>query len=40
MGPHIVWLASPQARHVHDERTIATDFSAWLRSWNMRAAQA
>ena len=32
MGPPIVWLASPQARHVHDERIIATRFGAWLRS--------
>ncbi len=32
MGPPIVWLASPQARHVHDERIIATSFGAWLRS--------
>jgi hypothetical protein len=30
MGPPIVWLASPQARYVHDERIIATDFAAWL----------
>jgi NAD(P)-dependent dehydrogenase (short-subunit alcohol dehydrogenase family) len=32
MGPPIVWLASPRARHVHDERIIATSFDAWLRS--------
>jgi gluconate 5-dehydrogenase len=32
MGPPIVWLASPQARDVHDERIIATSFSAWLHS--------
>jgi hypothetical protein len=30
MGPPIVWLASPQARDVHDERIVATDFDAWL----------
>jgi gluconate 5-dehydrogenase len=30
MGPPIVWLASPQARDVHDERIVATDFGAWL----------
>jgi len=30
MGPPIVWLASPQARDVHDERIVATDFQAWL----------
>jgi gluconate 5-dehydrogenase len=32
MGPPIVWLASPQARDVHDERIVATDFDAWLAS--------
>ena len=31
MGPPIVWLASPQARGVHDERIIATRFGEWLR---------
>jgi NAD(P)-dependent dehydrogenase (short-subunit alcohol dehydrogenase family) len=30
MGPPIVWLASPQAREVHDERIVATGFEAWL----------
>jgi gluconate 5-dehydrogenase len=30
MGPPIVWLASPQARDVHDERIVATEFEAWL----------
>jgi gluconate 5-dehydrogenase len=30
MGPPIVWLASPQARDLHDERIVATDFDAWL----------
>ena len=30
MGPPIVWLASPQARDVHDERIVATGFEAWL----------
>jgi gluconate 5-dehydrogenase len=30
MGPPIVWLASPQARDVHDGRIVATDFQAWL----------
>jgi gluconate 5-dehydrogenase len=30
MGPPIVWLASPQARDVHDERIIAVSFDAWL----------
>jgi NAD(P)-dependent dehydrogenase (short-subunit alcohol dehydrogenase family) len=37
MGPPIVWLASPQARDVHDQRIIATDFEAWLagRTWDI-----
>jgi NAD(P)-dependent dehydrogenase (short-subunit alcohol dehydrogenase family) len=30
MGPPIVWLASPDAADVHDERIIARDFDAWL----------
>ncbi|HUY49980.1 MAG TPA: SDR family oxidoreductase [Streptosporangiaceae bacterium] len=30
MGPPIVWLASPAAAGVHDERIVATEFSAWL----------
>jgi len=30
MGPPIVWLASPQASDVHDERIVATDFDEWL----------
>ena len=29
-GPPIVWLASPQAQDVHDERIVATGFEAWL----------
>jgi NAD(P)-dependent dehydrogenase (short-subunit alcohol dehydrogenase family) len=32
MGPPIVWLASPAARDVHDERIVATGFEAWLAS--------
>jgi len=32
MGPPIVWLASPQARDVHDERIVAVNFTEWLRS--------
>jgi NAD(P)-dependent dehydrogenase (short-subunit alcohol dehydrogenase family) len=32
MGPPIVWLASPHTRDVHDERIVATSFSAWLQS--------
>ncbi len=30
MGPAIVWLASAEARGVHDERIIATEFEQWL----------
>jgi NAD(P)-dependent dehydrogenase (short-subunit alcohol dehydrogenase family) len=30
MGPPIVWLASPAAEGVHDERIIATEFEDWL----------
>jgi NAD(P)-dependent dehydrogenase (short-subunit alcohol dehydrogenase family) len=30
MGPPVVWLASPDAADVHDERIIARDFNAWL----------
>ena len=30
MGPPIVWLASPAATGVHDERIIAADFEQWL----------
>jgi gluconate 5-dehydrogenase len=29
MGPPIVWLASPAAAGVHDERIVATEFEAW-----------
>ena len=29
MGPPIVWLASPQAVHVHGERIVATEFENW-----------
>ena len=37
MGPPIVWLASPQAREVHDQRIVATGFEAWLagRTWDI-----
>jgi NAD(P)-dependent dehydrogenase (short-subunit alcohol dehydrogenase family) len=31
MGPPIVWLASPAADGVHDERIVATEFADWLR---------
>jgi NAD(P)-dependent dehydrogenase (short-subunit alcohol dehydrogenase family) len=30
MGPPIVWLASPDANGVHDERIVARDFEQWL----------
>jgi NAD(P)-dependent dehydrogenase (short-subunit alcohol dehydrogenase family) len=30
MGPPIVWLASPDAAGVHDQRIIARDFEEWL----------
>jgi len=30
MGPPIVWLACDEAKGVHDERIVATEFDAWL----------
>jgi gluconate 5-dehydrogenase len=30
MGPPIVWLASPDATGVHNERIVARDFADWL----------
>jgi NAD(P)-dependent dehydrogenase (short-subunit alcohol dehydrogenase family) len=30
MGPPVVWLASPDAAGVHDERIVARDFAGWL----------
>jgi NAD(P)-dependent dehydrogenase (short-subunit alcohol dehydrogenase family) len=30
MGPPIVWLASPAAARVHDERIVAAEFEPWL----------
>jgi NAD(P)-dependent dehydrogenase (short-subunit alcohol dehydrogenase family) len=30
MGPPIVWLASPAATGVHDERIVAVEFEQWL----------
>ncbi len=30
MGPPIVWLASPEAAEVHDERIVAREFDGWL----------
>jgi NAD(P)-dependent dehydrogenase (short-subunit alcohol dehydrogenase family) len=32
MGPPIVWLASPDAAGVHDERIVARDFGDWLKA--------
>ena len=32
MGPPIVWLASPDAAAVHDERIVAREFADWLRA--------
>jgi gluconate 5-dehydrogenase len=29
MGPPIVWLASPDAAGVHDQRIVARDFKDW-----------
>jgi gluconate 5-dehydrogenase len=36
MGPPIVWLASPAAATVHDERIVAVEFENWLRDWTAR----
>ena len=30
MGPPIVWLASPAAEGLHDERIVASEFDQWL----------
>jgi NAD(P)-dependent dehydrogenase (short-subunit alcohol dehydrogenase family) len=32
MGPPIVWLASPAAAGVHDERIVAREFDDWLQT--------
>ena len=34
MGPPIVWLASPEAHGVHDERIVAANFAEWLQNRN------
>jgi NAD(P)-dependent dehydrogenase (short-subunit alcohol dehydrogenase family) len=39
MGPPIVWLASPAANGVHDERIVATEFEEWLRERSEPHAQ-
>jgi len=36
MGPPIVWLASPEAADVHDERIVAVDFERWLQERSSR----
>jgi NAD(P)-dependent dehydrogenase (short-subunit alcohol dehydrogenase family) len=36
MGPPIVWLASPDAAGVHDERIVARDFAGWLSAREQR----
>jgi gluconate 5-dehydrogenase len=36
MGPPIVWLASPDATGVHDERIVARDFDDWLEARQKR----
>lgn len=30
MGPPVIWLASPAAGGMHDERIVATEFESWL----------
>jgi gluconate 5-dehydrogenase len=30
MGKPIVWLCSPEAKDVHDQRIVATEFDDWL----------
>jgi gluconate 5-dehydrogenase len=30
MGPPVIWLASPAAADVHDERIVAVEFADWL----------
>ena len=37
MGPPIVWLASPDAAAVHDERIVAGNFADWLSARGQRA---
>ena len=39
MGPPIVWLASPEAADVHNERIVATEFEEWLRARTLRDGQ-
>jgi NAD(P)-dependent dehydrogenase (short-subunit alcohol dehydrogenase family) len=39
MGPPVVWLASPDAAGVHDERIVAREFDDWLAA-RVQAPQA
>jgi NAD(P)-dependent dehydrogenase (short-subunit alcohol dehydrogenase family) len=39
MGPPIVWLASPDAAGVHDERIVARDFGDWLEAREKRTSE-
>jgi len=39
MGPPIVWLASPEAAEVHDERIAAVEFEAWLAARRARTTR-
>ncbi len=38
MGPPIVWLASPEAIGVHNERIVARDFGQWLSARGSRTS--
>jgi gluconate 5-dehydrogenase len=40
IGPPIVWLASPDAAGVHDERIVARDFHDWLEALEKRRVTA
>lgn len=37
MGPPIVWLSSPAAVGIHDERIVASDFDEWLEARKHRS---
>jgi NAD(P)-dependent dehydrogenase (short-subunit alcohol dehydrogenase family) len=39
MGPPVVWLASPDAAGVHDERIVARDFGDWLEAREKRTRE-
>jgi gluconate 5-dehydrogenase len=36
MGPPIVWLASPDAAGIHDQRIVARNFADWLNARRQR----